>query len=1145
MSQLPAFEQFQQFLREMFQYDNNDLDFGLFKVLRLKRNYIEQFITGEGESDLKKIVARELSAIRSAESEDERESLNHYLNDLGKKTKDAWAALLPAPNDTAKQAALKKAIEQLEDEVKLLATLARLDRWLSTQKVSVSYLEAQLYNYLLNFFELYYQNGDFGYNNRASQAFKVPYEADYDGSDTLFHWKHKDSYYIKTGASFPEVRVEVQTKKIVFRLQAGGDDEAETGAQNNNKESDIKHYRLSGITEEKNGEASEWVVRFTLANASTQKAELYEKLWHTVFEAERDLQPYLLHGPENKSVFKDLGKDYDKSEGGQLKGINQLRLSEDAYRDAIAKHENFKALGKNAEARAEALKADAAAQGLLAIDRALNRFYIGQDADYFIHKDLHGFLTREKDRFIKNVIFSDLDTLLARQVEPATLILARGFNAVTARIVEFLDTLETFQRNLFTLKKKVIDTHWLISAGKIAPAFHDRLTANKRLLDYWQSEFKQTIATAADLAAHPTLVVDTSFFTSTDERALIDEIIGSINRLDEQTDGLVLHSENWQVLNLLQEKYREKIKCIYIDPPYNTGNDGFLYKDSFRHSSWASMIEDRLALAKGFLDPSGVLFASIDDNERPRLERLLTDTFGASNRVEELIWAQNTTKNQSPTYSNNHEYVEVFCRDIAKVRAAPHMFREPKPGYAEIVELLESLNPTYPSCAEIEAAVEKLFEKRRSEFRAELEELGVEYDRTLDPWKGTYQYSNAEYRDENGKFVDESIAKKTKATIWLWKSADSSMPIGGGTDNKKAVHTPGDPDYRFYKPLHILTGKPCPHPKSGWRFPEKPMGLSTSFEEMSADHRIAWGKSEKQVPQAKKFLHEVDTQVSKSVINDYTDGEKQLTQLTGKTRSFPNPKPTTLLERFVEQTTQAGEYVMDFFAGSGTTGHTVLQAEAKRRFIISEMGGYFDTVLKPRIAKVMYSTHWKNGVPEGRNRHQHIVKVQRLEQYEDVVTNLDTTWNEGELPAGVPVRYLFRPEQNRISASLDCKRPFDNKIQTGKAREITSIDLLETWAYLQGYWQRSRRVYVESGKRYQCLETEDGTLVVLRDIAEPEDDTPALKSIVDRYHNDDGASRLRGLDVNHWANLVRVEAEINLPCRLINAQDFDRGADWA
>ena len=118
-------------------------------------------------------------------------------------------------------------------------------------------------------------------------------------------------------------------------------------------------------------------------------------------------------------------------------------------------------------------------------------------------------------------------------------------------------------------------------------------------------------------------------------------------------------------------------------------------------------------------------------------------------------------------------------------------------------------------------------------------------------------------------------------------------------------------------------------------------------------------------------------------------------------------------------------------------------------------------------------------------------------------------------------------------------------MRTGKARELTTIDLLETWAYLQGYWQRSRRAYLEGSKRYLCLETQSGTLVVLRDITEPEDDTAALKAIVGRYLNEDGTSRLRGLEVNHWANLVRIEAEIKLPCKLIETHDFDRGADWA
>ncbi|MCA9870703.1 MAG: hypothetical protein KC487_10055, partial [Anaerolineae bacterium] len=556
---------------------------------------------------------------------------------------------------------------------------------------------------------------------------------------------------------------------------------------------------------------------------------------------------------------------------------------------------------------------------------------------------------------------------------------------------------------------------------------------------------------------------------------------------------------------------------------------------------WAAMMADRLALAKPLLGSHGVLFASIDDKERLCLERLLADTFGAENRVEELIWAQNTTKNQSPTYSNNHEYVEVFSCDIAKVRAAPSMFREVKPGYAEVMELVGRLNLDYPTIDEIEQAVADLFAKHRDELKAELDEVGIEYERNIDPWKGTYAYSNAEYRDENGGLVDADDARHSGARIWLWKSADSSMPKGGGTDNKKGVHTPGDPDYRFYKPLHPVTKRPCPHPKRGWGFPERPMGLTTSFEEMLSQNRLAWGETEKQVPQVKKFLHEVETQVGKSVINDFTDGEKELTAVTGKQRTFPNPKPTTLIGRFIEQTTEPRDWVMDFFVGSGTTGHAVLALEQPRRFLLSEMGAYFDAVTKPRIARLMFSPHWKNGEPGALHRRRHIVKVQRFEQYEDVVNNLETAWDEAAMPPGVPLRYLFRPEENRVRQSLNLAQPFSNVLRAGKQGEDCAVDLLETWALLQGYWVRSRKVLWQDGKRYAALETECGCLVLLRDITLEEDDSAAVNAIAQSYANADGSPRIQRLELNHWADLRRIA----LPCTLLMPTDFDRGADWS
>lgn len=162
MTTATPFSQFQTFLREMFQFDHNELDFGLFKVLRLKRTYIEQFISGDGDQDLRRIVSRELQAIRSADDADERQWLANRCELLGIKAKKAWESTVADVQNPAQHETLRQAVRALEEDDKLTTTLERLDRWLQAQQHSDSHLEAQLYNYLLNFFELYYQNGDFG-----------------------------------------------------------------------------------------------------------------------------------------------------------------------------------------------------------------------------------------------------------------------------------------------------------------------------------------------------------------------------------------------------------------------------------------------------------------------------------------------------------------------------------------------------------------------------------------------------------------------------------------------------------------------------------------------------------------------------------------------------------------------------------------------------------------------------------------------------------------------------------------------------------------------------------------------------------------------------------------------------------------------
>ena len=191
------FDQLREFLKEMFQFEDHDLDFGIYRIIRLKRRFIEGFIDGEDEGSLRATVQRALKGGHNQKWEAARNTLHGFALKFGVMGQEVWEAIENAPNDGQNLKKIRALIDnplvsvgnrqEAEDCLKI---------FLETRRLSAAELEVRVYNHLLNFFELYFQNGDFGYNNRAASAFKVPYEADYDGSDTLFHWKHKDSYYL-------------------------------------------------------------------------------------------------------------------------------------------------------------------------------------------------------------------------------------------------------------------------------------------------------------------------------------------------------------------------------------------------------------------------------------------------------------------------------------------------------------------------------------------------------------------------------------------------------------------------------------------------------------------------------------------------------------------------------------------------------------------------------------------------------------------------------------------------------------------------------------------------------------------------------------------------------------------------------------
>ena len=239
---------------------------------------------------------------------------------------------------------------------------------------------------------------------------------------------------------------------------------------------------------------------------------------------------------------------------------------------------------------------------------------------------------------------------------------------------------------------------------------------------------------------------------------------------------------------------------------------------------------------------------------------------------------------------------------------------------------------------------------------------------------------------------------------------------------------------------------------------------------MSARRLIHFGNDETKIPQSKTFLETVDTDVVKSVLTDFTDGDKEVSSIFGARASFPNPKPTTVTTKLIQITADDGETIIDYFAGSGSTGHAVisLNRDLNRtmRYILIEQGPYFDTVIKPRMQKVVYSADWKDGKPTAPSTGiSHAFKVLKLESYEDTLNNLNLARApaQADLLAALPPKehdaylmaYMLDVESRGSLLSVDdFKKPFDYRLKiavdSAGAWAEQKIDLVETFNYLIG-----------------------------------------------------------------------------------------------
>ena len=384
----------------------------------------------------------------------------------------------------------------------------------------------------------------------------------------------------------------------------------------------------------------------------------------------------------------------------------------------------------------------------------------------------------------------------------------------------------------------------------------------------------------------------------------------------DTTKNLFIEGDNLDALKLLQETYLNKVKMIYIDPPYNTGKE-FVYDDDFStdshsylerslqkdesgnrmvvnaesngrfHSDWLSMIYPRLKLARNLLTDDGFIVVSIDDAEVESMMHLLNEVFGKENELATLVWDRNR-KNDAKFFSVGHEYMCVYAKSKQWLTEHGVVLREPKPGLDEAKALFDRLRRKYAD----------------------------NWDSVQEEWRAFYNgLSAADERKKIGRF------SKIGPRGPYRDDGDIRWPGGGGPR---------------YEVLHPETGRPCKVPAGGWRFPTR----DRFYEEVESG-RITFGSDETTVPRITRYLFDGDGQVMQSVFYSYAQTAAMEFESLMGAKVFENPKNWRDLARLVQYMTTDKDIVVDFFAGSGSTAHGVIAQNAEdgcnRRFVMIQL----------------------------------------------------------------------------------------------------------------------------------------------------------------------------------------------------------------
>ena len=517
---------------------------------------------------------------------------------------------------------------------------------------------------------------------------------------------------------------------------------------------------------------------------------------------------------------------------------------------------------------------------------------------------------------------------------------------------------------------------------------------------------------------------------------------------NKDSENIYISGDNLDALKHLLKSYAGKVKCIYIDPPYNTGSDGFVYNDKFRftpeelekklnidedearrildltsrgsstHSAWLMFMSPRLQLARELLSKDGVIFISIDENEQANLKLLCDYVFGEDNFIGIVVW-NNATDNNPTNLAIEHEYILCYARDKESIESVW------KSNVSEIKDLLI-----------------KKGEDLNKQFKGE--ELQKE-------WKKWYRENKSQLGPfDDYKFIDE----------------------GGVYTGSRSVHNPGKEGYR-YDIIHPITKKPCTQPLMGYRFPE------TSMQKLIDEGRILFGDDESKLVEIKLYASEYQDKFSSVYEYDSRAGANELKKLFPEAKQiFKNPKPIDVVEHILSYIDTKDLYIMDFFGGSSTTAHAIMQLNQRQNIRLK----YILVQIQEKIAeeKEAYKLGYRTIDEIGQER---IKRAAEKIKTENPLFAGDLGFKHYTLK-DVPENVL-----DRITEFSPIESGFANNLLEMFGRET----VLETWKVRDGYGMNAEveEVKLADYTAYQC-----GDHLYLTDEGMSDD---AITALVDKY----------------------------------------------